>query len=84
MSKNPPPTKNFVRFLSTLLEDEATDIHRANGLNIADFIITKLKSKKTFPEIQSYFIPTLQSMINKNKALLVLINGLQLEEIVTV
>ncbi|MDD4991171.1 MAG: DUF6371 domain-containing protein [Paludibacter sp.] len=67
--------------VSTLLEDEATDTDRANGLDIADFIITELKLKKTSLEIQSYFSPSLQSMIDKNKALLILINGLQLEEI---
>ena len=67
--------------VSTLLEDEATDNDRANGLDIADFIITELKLKMTTPEIQSYFSPTLQAMIEKKKALLVLINGLQLEEV---
>jgi len=67
--------------ISTLLENESTDIDRANGLDIADFIISELKSKKTIPEIQSFFNPTLQSMIDKNKALLVLISDLQLEEV---
>lgn len=67
--------------ISTLLEDESTDTDRANGLDIADFIIAELKSKKTPLEIQSFFGPILQSMIDKNKALLVLINGLQLEEV---
>ncbi|MDD4992522.1 MAG: DUF6371 domain-containing protein [Paludibacter sp.] len=67
--------------ISTLLEDEATDTDRTNGLDIADYIISELKSKKTIPEIQSFFSPILQSMIEKNKALLVLINELNLEEI---
>jgi hypothetical protein len=67
--------------VSTLLEDEATDTDRANGLDIADFITAELKSKKTTPEIQSFFSPTLQSMIEKNKALSILINGLQLDEV---
>ena len=66
--------------ISTLLEDEATDADRTDGLDIADFIIAELKSKKTVPEIQSYFSPSLQSLIDKNKALLILISGLQLEE----
>ena len=44
------------------------------------FTIAELKSKKTVPKIQSYFSPSLQSMINKSKALLILISGLQLEE----
>jgi len=63
------------------LEDEAIDADRANGLDIADFIIAELKSNKTTLEIQCFFCPTLQSMIDKNRALLVLINGLQLEEV---
>jgi len=67
--------------ISTLLEDEASDSDRSNGLDIADFIITEFKSKKTTPEIQSHFSPTLQSMIDKNKALLILINGFQLEKV---
>ena len=67
--------------ISTLLEDEATANDRVNGLDIADFIITELKSKKALPEIQSFFSPTLQSMIEKNNALLILINGLELEEV---
>jgi len=67
--------------ISTLLEDEATVSDRANGFDIADFIITEFKSNKTVPEIQSCFSHTLQVMIDKNKALFVLINGLQLEEV---
>ena len=67
--------------VSKLLEDEATDSDRANGLDIADYIIAEIKSQKTTLEIQSFFSPTLQSMIEKNKVLLVLMNGLQLEEI---
>ena len=67
--------------VSTLLEDEASDLDRINGLDIADFIIPELKSKKTIPEIQSSFSPILQTMIEKNKSLLVLIKGLELEEI---
>lgn len=67
--------------ISTLLEDEASDSDRANGFDIADFIISELKSKKAIPEIQSFFSPTLQSMIEKNIALFVLINSLELEEI---
>jgi len=67
--------------ISTLLEDEATDTERANGLDIADFIIAELKQKKGEIEIQSYFNPLLQSMIEKNKALLVLIYGLGLDVI---
>jgi len=67
--------------ISTLLEDEATDTDRINGLDIADYIIAELKSKKTVSEIQCSFSPTLQIMIEENPALLVLITGLQLEEV---
>lgn len=76
--------------VSTLLEDEASDTDRANGLDIADFIISELKAtlslrKETecevYPKIQSYFSPNLQGMIDKNKVLLILIHRLQLEEI---
>ena len=76
--------------ISSLLEDEATFIDRANGLDIADFIITELKfsissksggSGKVFPEVQSYFSPTLQALIQKNKTLNILISRLNLIEI---
>ena len=67
--------------VSTLLEDEATDSDRVNGLDIADYIINELKSKKTIPEVQSLFSPTLQIMVNRNNALLILIDGLELIEI---
>ena len=72
---------NYKVTISTLLEDETTNSDRANGLNIAGYIISELKSKKTFPEMQSYFSPALQYMIERNKELLVLINGLDLEEV---
>ena len=75
--------------LSNLLEIEATDTDRANGLDIADYIIAELISLSSrrgaggevIPEIQKTFSSNLQAMIEKNKTLLVLINGLQLEEI---
>lgn len=115
--------------LSNLLEVEASDIDRENGLDIADYIIAELTplssnsqkveflSQKTnkvqfpfpfgegvqrtgevgesprrgievrgaggevIPKIQKCFSSNLQAMIEKNKTLLVLINGLQLEEI---
>ena len=71
---------NIKIFVSTLLEFKATDTERANGLDIADYII-EFKSTKTVTYIQSYLSPTLQSMIKKNKALLMLINALQLNEV---
>jgi hypothetical protein len=76
--------------VSMLLEDEATSTDQAKGLDIADFILAELKSPlssrigaggEVFPEIQSWFSPILLSMIETNKALLILINELQLEEL---
>ena len=67
--------------ISILLEDEATDFDRANGFDIADYIITELTTKKTTPKILNSFSPTLEKMIKTNKALSVLIERLQLEEI---
>lgn len=80
---------NFNIIISNLLEEEATDIDRGNGLDIADYIIaelTPLSSRRraggeVISEIQETFSSTLQSMIEKNKALLVLIDGLELVEI---
>jgi hypothetical protein len=51
--------------ISTLLEDKVTETDSGNGLDIADYIITELKSKRTIQEIQSFFSPTQQSMIEK-------------------
>ena len=84
LSPSPHGEGSGVRFkitVSTLLEDEATDTDRSNGLDIADYIIAELTSKKTTSEIQKSFSPILQTMIDKNEALSILINGLQLEEI---
>ncbi|MDD4992144.1 MAG: DUF6371 domain-containing protein [Paludibacter sp.] len=67
--------------ISTLLENEASDTDRENGLDIADYIIAELKSKKSIPEIQSCFSPTLQFMIAQSNSLEILISGLQLEEV---
>ena len=67
--------------LSNLLEVEATEIERGNGLDIADYIIEELYLTKTTYEIQSTLSPNLQAMIDKNKALLVFIDGLKLEEV---
>ena len=68
--------------LSNLLEVEATNIDRENGLDIADYIIMELNSKKTTFEIQKSFSPQLETLIRKNDALLFLIIGLRLEEMI--
>jgi hypothetical protein len=67
--------------ISTLLEDIATPEAKANGYDIADYLIEELKNKTTQTQIQSRFTPELQSMIDKNPALLVLVNRLELEEV---
>lgn len=64
--------------VSTILEDRATETQRSEGLDIADYIIEELKTKTKTEVIQNRFTPKLQSMINKNPALLILINGLEL------
>jgi len=66
--------------VSTLLEDVASDTDRENGLDIADFIIKQLINKETVADIQGRFSPELQSMIEQNNVLMVLIDKLELEE----
>ena len=69
--------------ISTLLEDIATPEAKANGLDVADFMIEQLSKTKAEPvlEIQSHFSPTLQSMLEINPALFSLMDHLNLEEI---
>jgi hypothetical protein len=76
--------------ISTLLEDIATHEAKANGYDIADYMIEELKTPLSFSrrgdggevsQIQSRFSPILESLIERNKALLILINGLDLQEV---
>jgi hypothetical protein len=69
--------------VSNLLEDIATPEAKAKGLDVADFMIEQLRKKNTEPEpvIQSHFSTELHALIEKNPALLVLINKLKLEEV---
>ncbi|MEI6751857.1 MAG: DUF6371 domain-containing protein [Paludibacter sp.] len=46
--------------ISNLLEDQANSTDRENGLDIADYIISEIKSDNTVFEIQSSFNPILQ------------------------
>jgi hypothetical protein len=76
--------KQSVKFdikISTILEDLATEVQRSEGLDIADYLIEELRNKTNQTQIQSRFNPILESMIQRNNALLVLINGLDLEEV---
>jgi hypothetical protein len=82
-----------VRFkitVSTLLEDEATDTDRSNGLDIADYMIEEMKAPlslrrgvggEVITQIQSRFTQELEQMIGTNRALLILIDKLQLVQI---
>lgn len=67
--------------VSTILEDIATEEQRAKGLDIADYMIDELKTKTNQTQIQSRFSHELEIMIQENNAVLVLINGLNLEEV---
>jgi len=85
--------RSGVRFkitVSTLLEDEATDTDRSNGLDIADYIIEEMKAPlslrrgvggEVITQIQSRFTHELVQMIKTNPALLILIDKLQLVQI---
>ena len=72
---------SFKITVSTLLEDEATDTDRTNGLDIADYIIEEMKTKSSQTQIQSRFTNELEQMIITNPALLILIDKLQLVQI---
>jgi len=76
--------RSGVRFkitVSNLLEDEATDTDRSNGLDIADYMIEEMKTKTSQTQIQSHFTHELEQMIGTNPALLILIDKLQLVQI---
>jgi hypothetical protein len=80
-----------VRFkinVSTLLEDIATPAAKEKGLDVADFMIDQLLKKMALksepiptPVIQSRFTPELDTMIETNHALLILIDKLDLKEV---
>ena len=69
--------------VSSLLEDIATPEAKADGLDLADYLIEQLRKRNYEPlqAIQSHFTPELQSLIQENPALLLFIDGLKLEEI---
>lgn len=69
--------------ISTILEDIATETQRSKGLDIADYIIEELKAKTKTEIIKSRFSIELQSMIEENPALLILIDRLELDEVKT-
>jgi len=72
--------------VSTLLEDIATPEAKVQGLDVADYMIYQLKNKyyETFTDttqVKCRHTPELQSMIESNKSLEILIEKLQLVEI---
>ena len=66
---------------STLLEDIATPEAKAKGLDVADFMINQLRSKTHDTETKNQFSGVLNDFINRNKAVKILIDKLQLSEI---
>ncbi len=69
--------------VSAVLENISTPEAKANGLDIADYMIAQLRSKpeQSNPITQSDFSPTLKSFLDQCKPLEILINPLGLEEI---
>ena len=67
--------------VSTLLEDISTPEAKAKGLDIADYMIEELKTKTNQTLVQSRFTTELQSMIDENPVLLLLIDRLELIEV---
>ena len=67
--------------VSTLLEDIATPEAKAQGLDVADYLINQLRSKTPDTEKQNQFSGVLNDFINRNKAVKILIDKLQLSEI---
>jgi len=72
---------NCMISVSNLLEDIATSEAKAKGLDVADFMIEQLNAKTKTVVIQNRFSPKLQSMIEQNPALLLLIEKLDLIEV---
>ena len=71
---------------STLLDNIATPEAKANGLDVADFMIEQLLQKMEIelslpPCTQSHFTPELEIMIDQNSAVRTLIQKLKLEEV---
>lgn len=67
--------------VSTILEDIATEAQRSKGLDIADYMIEELKTKTNQTLVQSRFTTELQSMIDENSVLLLLIDRLEQIEV---
>ena len=83
LSPSPNGEGSGVRFkitVSTLLEDEATEPDRSNGLDIADYMIAELRNNNQ-TKIKSRYTHELEQMIGTNPALLILIDKLQLVQI---
>ncbi|MCE5330653.1 MAG: DUF6371 domain-containing protein [Bacteroidales bacterium] len=81
-SLSPSPNGEGFRVrCSTLLEDISTPEAKAKGLDVADFMIAQLRSKTPDTEKQNQFSGVLNDFINRNKAVKILIEKLQLSEI---
>jgi hypothetical protein len=67
--------------VSTLLEDISTPEAKAKGLDVADFMINQLRSKMPDTENKNQISEVLNDFINRNNAVKILIDKLQLTEI---
>ncbi len=69
--------------VSNHLEKIATTEEKEKGLDIADYMIAQLRSQliQQSSKIKSRFSKTLQSFMEQSKALSILVNRLQLEEV---
>ncbi len=66
---------------STLLEDIATPEAKEKGLDVADYLIAQLRSKRSDTENKNQISEVLNDFINRNNAVKILIDKLQLTEI---
>lgn len=66
--------------ISALLEDIATPEAKAQGLDVADYMIAQLSSKTSYSENKNQFSEVLNDFIARNKAVKILVDKLQLSE----
>ena len=67
--------------VSTLLENIVPPEAKAQGLDVADYMIAQLSSKTSYSENKNQFSEVLNDFIARNKAIKILVDRLQLSEI---
>ena len=67
--------------MSKLLEETANEAERLAGLDIADYIIKELRNNVPKIKIRQQFSPEVEYLIQKNNALLILIDRFELVEV---